>query len=597
MQNSNTDAEKTHSHSLPQEENVVSTDMKTENAPSMEKQTPLGSPTETSGSDSLAPCADCAELGSIPPKEDVVEPQENSTILSVPKEMREADTDKPSRDVDAKKSIADSCETANAEVASKKLETDPSTEKFTPSDSPTETSTSTAPVPCANTPELGSTPPMGVREAQPDNNRTPQQSAPDPTQQPKPTSGCPNPPNPPPVGSSRQAVVQQQAMEHRTMSVPPPLPQEKPASSPSSIHQQPHGKPTSYPSPTPKVATAIPQQPPTDTVPVPEEPPRPKAATWKNLPPSEPWCPENLSGKLGFSVDYKDDYAIRNPTFENWEILAATKRGKMHAHHGTHREDAFAWKGEPNFAIYCVCDGAGSAKLSRIGSEYTARQICLRLAGHLLTHETEIQTCSKDSLPKNLKQFFPLVVQSVQESLKALANSEGELAPKDFRCTVLTALHYKHPTGNLFLFGSVGDGFIAIKQKNKQAERISTSDSGGFSGEVLCFMPDTAVTDFYQRSMEMMTPLPDSEVEAIFLCTDGIEDPFFPVQKTIPALYEQLETGYVEPINEVKYQPEAKPLAVFPSENPADELAKWLNFEKRGENDDRTILIARSIKK
>lgn len=316
----------------------------------------------------------------------------------------------------------------------------------------------------------------------------------------------------------------------------------------------------------------------------------PKAATWTIQEPTQPWCPVELEKTLGFSIDYQNELNVHSVTMPNWVVAAATKRGRMHAHHGTHREDAFAFRKEKHFSLFCVCDGAGSSKLSRIGSEYTCRNLCTLVGDELLANEAAILKCSRESLSANLNSVLLHGVVAVAGNLTTLAREAGHAA-KDLRCTVLTVLQYHHPSGGVFVFGNVGDGFLAVKRKGQPAERLGSSDSGAFSGEVTCFMPDPQVGDFYKASVDSIVPVPEKDVEAIILCTDGIEDPFFPIHRTIPELYLQLEDGFKTPINDVKYPQDANPQSIFRAGNPSEELLKWLGFEKRGENDDRTIMV------
>ena len=316
----------------------------------------------------------------------------------------------------------------------------------------------------------------------------------------------------------------------------------------------------------------------------------PKAATWTIQEPTQPWCPSDLEKTLGFSIDYQNELNVNSVTMPNWLVAAATKRGRMHAHHGTHREDAFAFRKEKHFSIDCVCDGAGSSKLSRIGSEYTCRNLCKLVGDELLANEVGILKCSQESLRANLNNVLLHGVVAVAGNLTTLATEAG-YAAKDMRCTVLTVLQYHHPSGGVFVFGNVGDGFLAVKRKGQPAERLGSSDSGAFSGEVTCFMPDPKIGDFYKASIESIDPVPEMDAEAIILCTDGIEDPFFPIHRTISELYLQLEDGFKSPINDVIYPQDASPQAVFRASNPSEELSKWLGFEKRGENDDRTIMV------
>jgi len=338
-----------------------------------------------------------------------------------------------------------------------------------------------------------------------------------------------------------------------------------------------------------------------DTAPVPEaerganqpQPPTvpPKPAAWKIAEPEAPWCPPELETELGFEMEYEHAVAASEDIGSDWLLATATRRGRMHAHHGTYREDALHVRLGENFSFFCVCDGAGSSKLSRVGAEYTARHLSRLVGDELLSHEAAIRSCSRESLPINLQNILHHGVAVVAERLVALA-AKANLEPKELRCTVLTVLHYQHPTGGLFICGNVGDGFIAVKRKDTSAERVGNSDSGAFSGEVLCFMPDSQVGEFYKTSLEGILPIPEAEVEAVMLCTDGVEDPFFPIHRTVDDVYNQITQGFHLPIKDVTYPEGAEPSSVIRAACPGAELLKWLSFEKRGENDDRAIVFA-----
>jgi serine/threonine protein phosphatase PrpC len=315
-----------------------------------------------------------------------------------------------------------------------------------------------------------------------------------------------------------------------------------------------------------------------------------KPATWRIEQPQESWCPNGLESELGFEPHYEHESKHSRDIGNHWRMASASKRGRMHAHNGTFREDALGFSVKDNFSFYCVCDGAGSSKLSRIGSEYTVQILCKLVQAELLAHENDIVKCSQESLPVNLRAILHLCLDTVARRLVALAE-KAEMEPRDFRCTVLTVLHYRHPTGGIFLFGNVGDGFTAVKRKGFPAERVGTSDSGAFSGEVTCFMPDPQVTEFYRTSLEGNAPIPEDEVEAYMLCTDGVEDPFFPVHRTVDEIYNQITHGFQSSIKDVTYPEGSEPSSVIRAACPGEELLKWLSFEKRGENDDRTIIF------
>ena len=109
--------------------------------------------------------------------------------------------------------------------------------------------------------------------------------------------------------------------------------------------------------------------------------PNPKTL-WKNLPPdaSAPYPVENEKSYSRFDITGKG-------------IVAASKRGRAHAHDGKFRDDDFAlnWLAESGWLIVAVSDGAGSAKFSRAG----ARMACTSFVNDLTQKLSSFETNEK----------------------------------------------------------------------------------------------------------------------------------------------------------------------------------------------------------
>ncbi|MBA3825265.1 MAG: protein phosphatase 2C domain-containing protein, partial [Ktedonobacterales bacterium] len=66
-----------------------------------------------------------------------------------------------------------------------------------------------------------------------------------------------------------------------------------------------------------------------------------------------------------------------------WQALAASRRGKLHAHEGSYREDAFALSTHEDWLLIAVADGAGSCRLSRVGARVASEAAVAGMAGGL----------------------------------------------------------------------------------------------------------------------------------------------------------------------------------------------------------------------
>src|SRR5438477_6879 len=64
----------------------------------------------------------------------------------------------------------------------------------------------------------------------------------------------------------------------------------------------------------------------------------PKPAEWKIQPAQEEWCPAVLSAKYPELKrhEYEDNYVAERTLANSWRLAGATRRGRIHAHQGTH---------------------------------------------------------------------------------------------------------------------------------------------------------------------------------------------------------------------------------------------------------------------
>jgi hypothetical protein len=103
-----------------------------------------------------------------------------------------------------------------------------------------------------------------------------------------------------------------------------------------------------------------------------------------------------------------------------------------------------------------------------------------------------------------------------------------------------------------------------------------------WAGEVTCFVPDACA----MTQAAALRQLRASEVELIALMTDGVDDPFHPLEQSGAALIDQWTRGTVAPIGTAR-----QPVTSAVLDDGAA-LIEWLSFEQRGEVDDRTLLLA-----
>ena len=301
---------------------------------------------------------------------------------------------------------------------------------------------------------------------------------------------------------------------------------------------------------------------------------------------------------------YKDDTQMQYVKVEaaagvpRKDIVAASLRGRSHAHEGKPRDDHFLlhYCEETEWYLMAVADGAGSAKFSREGS--------------LIACETVIEHCKNalsmsDEFEKAVKTFYEDKTQirgvynwvyqilgnaalKAHNAIKREAerrNTErnDSTKMKDYATTLLLAICKRFEFGWAVASFWVGDGAICIYDAEKHtAEMLGMPDEGEFAGQTrFLTMPEIFAdsTTFYQRLRFKIY----KDFTALMLMTDGVSDPKFETDANLQnpdrwdALWKDLADNGVELVDD--------------NEKSQEQLLEWLNFWDRGNHDDRTIAI------
>jgi len=333
-------------------------------------------------------------------------------------------------------------------------------------------------------------------------------------------------------------------------------------------------------------STAAAAEPAAVAAPVPVEEPLPKPATWTVKAPEAPWCPEGrldaILARLEAPVAarFRDRVARTDVSraeghgvhlrTDTWTVTAAMRRGRRHAHTGAWSEDAWFASLSPHRGVLVVADGAGSAAWSRLGSALAAD-----VAGEALATAASV---SADAM-------HDAVARAV-DTLRAVA-SAIDVAPRELRTTLLAVAWEPDGTRHRLVTTQVGDGSLVLAHADGTINRPAAGDGGEWSGEVHCFVPDEE-TMTRARAATVVHDVPD--LAALLLVTDGIDDPCYPFPRFAGPILGQLLHGTTAPLTGLGVQASAP--SVINAADPAAALHAWLGFEKRGENDDRTLAVA-----
>ncbi len=300
-----------------------------------------------------------------------------------------------------------------------------------------------------------------------------------------------------------------------------------------------------------------PEQPaPPETAPAEEHapPPMPTGAKWRVVEPQdrsdavEHLVAEHLAGADG------------------WQMIGASRRGKLHAHEGTYREDAFALGAHRGWQLIAVADGAGSCRLSRVGARIATQAA---IAGMQAGLDRRWNGAVDDIGEHMLRQ---VICAGIEEAHAAVYTEAGkrDIPVKDLSSTLLLLAFGPTPSPQpFFAVGQIGDGMVlAVGEHDSDLQVLGAANKGYYAGETL-FLPGVAASEWEAHAFaQPADPLP----RMVLVMTDGVADDLMPLQRQAPIL--------VKGVRDVIAKPQ-----------PERELLDILGYEKRDSADDRTLAV------
>lgn len=266
------------------------------------------------------------------------------------------------------------------------------------------------------------------------------------------------------------------------------------------------------------------------------------------------------------------------------DMIAASRRGRSHAHIGSFRDDDF-WMAalENGWNITIVSDGAGSAQNSRKGSALLVNCIGQFLQAQLLSEEHQNlvnqvaiwDDSAHAAIGKQFKEWFRDAAVLAVKEIEEEANSVGEPI-KSYSSTALAAVTLKIDDQLFAATFWVGDGAMVAYSSTENVRVLGQVDSGEFAGQTR-FLDSAVVRDpaFYDRIRIGKW----QNIDYFLLMTDGISDPKF---DTDAALY---QTEHWKDLVQ-----EIEPLLTR-DEIAAAALLDWMKFPSPGHHDDRTFIV------
>jgi len=275
------------------------------------------------------------------------------------------------------------------------------------------------------------------------------------------------------------------------------------------------------------------------------------ATIWKELEP-----PAELGDRVGHvDTDEKDAPG-------NWKLIGASRRGKMHAHKGIFREDAFVLGEEGGWHLAVVADGGGSCSLSRVGSHLASETAVARMV------EIIQGVSGKQLLPEEIAELA--LQQGLKVAWEALASEaeKREINLRELGTTYLALMHHPSEEGHVVGVAQVGDGLVAAELANGKVVAMAEPDVGETAGVTL-FLTSKHWEEWLDRVNVVTLDVPPRLLTA--MC-DGVADDFIPYEEYLGKLFERLSW-------------------IIEQEDPKQALLRLLGYEKRGSFDDRTLAL------
>ncbi|MBT2786996.1 MULTISPECIES: PP2C family serine/threonine-protein phosphatase [unclassified Halomonas] len=302
---------------------------------------------------------------------------------------------------------------------------------------------------------------------------------------------------------------------------------------------------------------------------------------WQNLP-SDPDAP----------YAKPDEEVDRLSGGDGWQMAMGSQRGRSHAHRGGQRDDhGTIARATSGWNVLIVGDGAGSCEYARQGSLLATTVARDELLNSLAANEGAALEAAalawwkggdrsrmSQALLVPLQQTMITAVHAGHRAITEEAKASGHPA-KAFSTTLLLALHKETPDGHIVVTFGIGDGAVAALYEGRQAQMLTTADSGQHAGQTR-FLDAPLFQEaegLYQRVKINVF----SSLEALIVATDGLTDPKFTSDNDMHdgeswwALYDEL----------------APALAAPNDDSERDPLQDYLSFFVERHHDDRTLAV------
>ncbi len=281
-----------------------------------------------------------------------------------------------------------------------------------------------------------------------------------------------------------------------------------------------------------------------------------------------------------------------------WRLVAASVRGKSHAHKGTFRDDAFSVGESGPWTFAVVSDGAGSSKLSRVASHLACNEVIKSLTKTFANYVLMAEPGDMANLNSDLTRVRAFLVDAARAAQDAVNREleKRELTARDMYATLLVTAHTMWGDQEVVAALQVGDGSVGVFFQEDDGQHDCTvlgdADHGDYSSETRFLITPGIEREFANRTKFTVK----RNIRCIGVMSDGVSDDFFPEETNLIQLFggapidiEGLADSEGVPLQGVL--PGILEQTAIAPEGQGKALSRWLQYEKRGSFDDRTLVL------
>jgi hypothetical protein len=270
----------------------------------------------------------------------------------------------------------------------------------------------------------------------------------------------------------------------------------------------------------------------------------------------------NLASNRQDSFYFPEQFSLSTQGAAGYRLTAASYRGKTHAHQGTFREDATAIAATAYWNILAVADGAGTARLARVGSNLAV---------------TSAIKAMSDAMPmrpvtEDLGRAIWAGLRAAHQAVTSFAEDQN-LSVTDLHTTLQLLIHWPMDDGCLVGVAHVGDGIIAAETTDGQYYLLTEPDTDPDDSGRTLFLTSGPLRQWLERTKVYQF---DEPLDVVALMTDGLSGDLEPYSDLLHThLFEALRQRVL----------------CYPLRQREQALLAFISYDRRGSFDDRTLAV------